>query len=77
MTREQKTDILVAGLLIGKYDKEKEDGIERILRQGWKGFDNFSDEELEQEINNLDEKYINFLLSASELIEREQESNGK
>lgn len=59
MTRQQIINALVTHLMISK---DKEDGTEQILRRGWRGFDNFTDEELKQEIAEIDAKIVKGLL---------------
>lgn len=73
-------DVLVTGLLITKDEKDKEDGTEHMLRRGFKGFDNHTDDELKKLTDEIDPKRIEFLLSCAELlasdrkdIERERE----
>lgn len=68
MTRQEMIDAIVTGLMLNKDEKSKEDAIELILRRGWKGLDNFSDEELKHELEHIDEKGLKFLLSVADLI---------
>lgn len=68
MTRQQMIDVLVTGLLVTKDKKDKEDGTEHMLRRGFKGFDNYTDDELKQLIDEIDPKRIEYLLLCTELL---------
>lgn len=68
MTRQEMINVLVANLMLTKNIKDKEDGTEYILRNGFKGFNNFSDEELKKYVEDIEPKKLDFLLLSSKLI---------
>lgn len=79
MSRQQMIDVIITKLLTGPYNKEREDGIEFILRHGFKGLDNYSDEELRQMVAEVDQNHLDFLLFCSEIIDlhRKEEKSGE
>jgi len=68
MTRQQMIDVLVTQLMLSREKKDKDDAIELILRHGWRGFNNYSDEELIKEVDQLDAKRAEGLLLCAEIL---------
>jgi hypothetical protein len=68
MTRQQMIDVLVTQLMLSREKKDKENAIELILRQGWRGFNNYSDAELIKEVDQLDTKRVEGLLLCAEIL---------
>lgn len=73
MTRQQMIDVIVTSLLITQDKKDKEDGTEHMLRRGFKGFDNFTDDELKQLIDEIEPKKVEGLLLCAELLAFDRE----
>ncbi len=68
MTRDQMINVIVMQLMLSKDIKDKEDSIELILRRGFRGLENFSDEELKHLTDGFDANSVQFLLMASDLV---------
>lgn len=77
MTREEMIEIIVTELIYSSSEKAVLEGIEHILRNGFKGVNNFTDDELKEYIQNYKPEQLKFLKLATELIKSHKEDNAK
>jgi len=70
MTRDEIITILIEDRFNEWIYARCPDGLEHILEFGWKGYDNFTDEELYEAFNELDED--NFDKETAEKIKSEK-----
>lgn len=73
MTRQTMIDILVTELMITRNEVDKADGIEYLLRNGFKGFNNYSDENLKKLVDEHDPKKLEWLKACAELLKIHRE----
>lgn len=59
MTREEMIDLTIKDLIDHLIDQENYFGLEGILLDGWKGYDNCTDQELREEFAWVDESRFN------------------
>lgn len=56
MTREEKIEILIRDRIWEWVDSSNSDSLEEWLAIGFKGFDNFTDQELDEAIEEIQDK---------------------
>lgn len=69
-------DVVTLDLTLGPTNKDREEGINLILRRGWKGFDNFSDDELKELIALIDPKKAEGLLLCAQMLSEAHADEG-
>lgn len=68
MTRKEKIDTLVTHFMLTATELERELKTEEILREGFRGFNNYSVEELDEIINLIHPNRLSYIADCRELI---------